>query len=375
MEEKRKVVKLGKKNIVAVIIVCVLIVAFALAVGIIPEKPIGERIILSADSTEESYGSTLKGSPVGIGNLVGVVSGGNFMISDDKGEIKTSENFVLTDPIIHSSGNYTIGADYKGNVAKLYEKGEVETTVNAEGKIISVVTNANGFFAIATKEAGYNAVITVYRKNGEAIYRYRITENTFVDMDISANNRKLVVTEAAMQGGIVGSNVVLAEFNRENAESVFYTKGNIYVAVHFNRNGSFVCLGNEQIDIFRADGTKSCEIEYGGRKLLASDIGTDDMIALGFEAGADEEAGVSSVEIYDKNGKQRGKIQLEDEIEHIGVNGRYAALSHGDKTDIVNGECKIKLTHESTSPVKYAMPFDNGKSVVVFSGGNTLILK
>ncbi len=375
MEEKRKAVKLGKKNIIFVIIVFVLIVAFAAVVGIIPEKPIGERIILSASSTEESYGSTLKGSPVGIGNLVGVVSGGNFIISDDKGEIKTSENFVLTDPILHSNGNYTIAADYKSNVAKLYEKGEVETTINADGKIISVVTNANGFFAIATKEAGYNAVITVYRKNGEAIYRYRITENTFVDMDISANNRKLVVLEAALQGGTVGSNVVLAEFNRENAESVFYTKGNIYVAVHFNRNGSFVCLGNEQIDIFRADGTKNCEIGYGGRKLIASDIGTDDMICLGFEAGANEDAGTSVVEIYDKNGKPTGTIQLEDEIEHIGVNGNYAALSHGDKADIVNRECKIKLTHESTAPVKYAMPFDNGKSVVVFSGGNTLILK
>ena len=375
MDEKRKQIKLNKKSLLIAVAVIAIIVVIAIVVGLLPAKPTGERIVLGVNTGDENFGSTLKGCPVPIGNLIGVVTGGNFIVVDDKGDVKTTENFVLTDPILHSKGNFTVAADFKGNTAKLYEKGDVKTTVTTEGKIISVVTNANGFFAVASKETGYDAVITVYRKNGEAIYRYRITDHTFIDMDISANNRKLVVVEANLKGGTVGSNVVLVEFNREDSESVFYAKGNVYVAVHFNKNGSFVCLGNEKTDLYRADGSKMGEILYNDRNLIASDITTDDMICLGFEAGPDDNAGSSNMEIYDTTGKMRGEISFDDTLEHISVNGNYAAVSHGDVVDIVKGDGKIKITFESTAPVKYGVPFESGKAVVVFSGGNTVILK
>lgn len=375
MEEKRKSGHVQKKNVLVIVGIIVVLLLLAAVLRILFEKPMGESIVLGVNTGDESFGSTLKGRPVPIGNLMGVVTGGNFIITDENGEVKTTENFVITDPVIHSKGNYTIAADLEGDTAKLYEKGDVKATVTATGKIKSVVTNANGFFAIATKETGYDAVITVYRKSGEAIYRYRITDSIFLDMDISANNRKLVVLEANLKGGTVGSNVVLVEFNRENAESVFYEKGNMYIDVHFNKNGSFVCLGNEKCVIYRPDGSKQGEIGYNDRKLIAADIATDDMICLGFEAGINDGAGTSGMEIYDKNGKKRGEITFEDTLEHISVNGKYVAVSHGDSVDVVKSDGKVKMTFEASAPVRYGVPFEDGKAVVVFSGGNTVILK
>lgn len=376
MIDKRKMAENLKTALLILALLVFVIIAFFQIYGMNDINDEGERIVLGVNGTgNETFGTALKGHPVPMGDLIGIVSGGNFTVVDKNADTKTTENFMLSDPVLSSKGNYCVAADFGGNTARLYEKGQVKAEVTTEGKIISVVTNANGFFAVATEETGYNAVIHVYRKSGEPIYRYRIADNTFIDMDISSNNRKLVVCEANLGAGTIGSNVVMVEFNSEAAESVFYVKGNLYVDVHFNKNGSFVCLGNEKIDLYRADCSLVGEIGYNGRTLVSSDISEDDMICLGFEGAAASEGSVSLMEIYDKNGKMRGTAMFEDDIEYICVNGSYAAVSHGDVLDIVKSNGKVKKSFETTSPVKYGAPFATGDAAVIFSGGNTTIVK
>ena len=335
-----------------------------------------ERIVLGMNNTTDSaFGATIKGSPVAVCDYVGIVSGGNFTVVDRGANILTEANFMLSDPILHARGKYVVAADYKGRTARLYNGGEIECEVECEGRIISVVTNANGFFAVATEETGYNAVINVYHKNGEGIYRYRISDNTFIDMDISANNRKLIIIEANVKSGVYGSNVVLAEFNREDVKSEFFVESNIYVGVHFNKNGSFVCLGNKSIDFYRSDCALAGSISFENRVLKTADITTDDMVALAFDGAEGAPVGSSVLEIYDKNGEMRGSIAFEDEIEHISVNGGYIGVAHSDVLDIVKSNGKIKKSFELASPIKFAMPFPAGNAAMIFAGGNTTIVR
>lgn len=335
-----------------------------------------ERIVLGVNSaTDSAFGSAVKGSPVPLGDYVGIVSGGKFTVIDPNANIKTEGNFMLSDPILHAKGKYAVVGDYKGKTVRLYKEGEVVCEVDCDGRVISVVTNANGFFAVATEETGYNAVITVYHRNGEAIYRYRISENTFIDMDISANNRKLIVAEANVRGVTPGSNVVLAEFNRVDVQSEFYVDSNLYVGVHFNKNGSFVCLGSESVDFYRSDCAKVGEVKFEGRSLNHADITTDDTVCLAFDGAEGAPVGSSVLEIYDKNANLRGSIAFEDEIEHISVNNSYIGVSHGEVLDVVKTNCKIKKTFEASSPIKCAMPFIGGNAALIFAGGNTTIVR
>lgn len=335
-----------------------------------------ERIVLGVNSGASSeFGATIKGRPVSIGEYVGIVSGGNFTVIDRNANIKTTANFMLSDPIMHSKGKYCVVGDYKGKIVRLYKEGEVETELECDGKIISVVTNVNGFFAVATEETGYNAVITVYHKNGDAIYRYRISKNTFIDMDISANNRKLIVVEANVALTTPGSNVVLVEFNREGAQSEFFVENNLYVGVHFNKNGSFVCLGNKSADFYRSDCAKAGEVSFEGRSLNHADISADDAVCFAFDGAEGAPVGSSVLEIYDKNATLRGSVAFEDEIEHLSVNNSYIGVAHGEVLDIVKANGKIKKSFDISSPIKCAMPFENGAAALIFAGGNTTVVR
>lgn len=339
-------------------------------------KDTDDRIVLGVGTTTSAaYGSALKGQPAPMGDCVGIVSGGSFTVIDKNAQILTSENFMLSDPILHSKGKYCVVADFGGKKVRLYEKGQVVCEVDAIGEVISVVTNANGFFAVATEETGYNAVINVYHKNGEPIYRYRISGNVFVDMDISANNRKLIAVEAQMGEGVVGSKVVMTEFNRVDAEKEFYVESNMYVNVHFNKNGSFVCLGNTGVDFYRADGAKVGEISFEGRSLEHADIATDDFVALAFAGSDDGSLGASTLEIYDKKGKLRGASVFAEKIQEICVNGSYVGVAHSDVLDIVKSNGKIKKTIKASSTVKNGIPFETGDAALVFAGGNTQVIK
>ncbi len=334
-----------------------------------------ERIVLGVNGAgSDAFGTSLNGKSVPVGDYVGIVSGGNFTVIDSKGDAKTTENFILSDPVLHSKGNYCVVADYNSNVARLYENGSVSAQVETTEKIISVTTNQNGFFAVATEEVGYNAVITVYRKNGKPIYRYRITENTFIDMDISSNNRKLIVTEADMSTGQIGSRIVVIEINVENEQRDFYIPSELYINIHFNKNSSFVALGSERADLYRADTKSMGSIDFSGRTLVCADITTDDMICLAFKDSV-EGAGNYVLEIYDKNGKLRGSKAFDDEIVNLSVTGSLVAVSHGDEVDVLTSECKVRKTFTTTAPVKFATAFPRGNSAVVFSGGNTTIMK
>ena len=129
------------------------------------------------------------------------------------------------------------------------------------------------------------------------------------------------------------------------------------------------------MDIYRADTKKENSISFDGRTLLCADITEDDMICLAFKGPGEEGSGEAVLEIYDKSGKKRGEAAFDEAISHICVNGFYVAVSHGDTVDIVNSKGKIKKTFETPSPVKYAAPFSNGNAAVIFSGGNTTIMK
>ncbi|MBR5535353.1 MAG: hypothetical protein IKU60_01760 [Clostridia bacterium] len=335
-----------------------------------------ERIVLGVNSSSASaFGSTMKGEPVPVGDYVGIVSGGNFTVLDSNANIATKGNFMLSDPIMHAKGKYCVAADYKGRVARLYKEGEVVSEVECTGRVISVVTNVNGFFAVATEETGYNGVITVYHKNGEAIYRYKISKNTFIDMDISANNRKLIVIEANVNLSTPGSNVVLAEFNRVDAQSEFFVESTLYVGVHFNKNGSFVCLGNDRVDFYRSDCAKAGEVKFEGRTLNHADISTDDTVALAFDGAEGAPVGSSVLEIYDKNAYLRGSVAFEDKIEHLSVNNTCIGVAHGKVLDVVKPNGKIRKSFEVSSPVKCAIPFANGSTALIFAGGNTTVVR
>ena len=336
----------------------------------------GERIVLGVSGASNSpLGSAMKGKPSAVGEHVAIVSGGNFTIVDKNANILTESNFMLSDPIMHTRGKYCVVGDYRGRTVRMYKEGEVISEIECDGRVVSLVTNANGFFAVATEETGYNAVITVYHKNGEAIYRYRISKNTFIDMDISANNRTLIVIEANVDLTTPGSNVVMAEFNREDGQSEFFVESNLYVNVHFNKNGSFVCLGSNGADFYRSDGAKAGSVSFAGRSLHHADITEDDIFCFAFEGSEDAPVGSSVLEIYDKNAPLRGKTAFTDKIEHISVNGGYVGVAHGKVFDVVKPNGKIKKSFEATSPIKSAIPFPGGGSALIFAGGNTTIMR
>ncbi|MGM9552137.1 MAG: DUF5711 family protein [Clostridia bacterium] len=335
-----------------------------------------ERIVLGVNSsTSDNFGQALKGQPVPIGKYMGLVSGGRFTVIDKNAREKNDEENLLSDPVLHAKGEFCIVADYGGTVAKLYENEKIETVVETEKKIISVATNSHGFFAIATEGVGYDAVITVYRKNGEAIYRYNIAKNDFVDMEISENNRRLIIVESNLSTGVVASNVVVAEFNRADAQNVFTEVSNLYVKVHCNKDGSFVCIGSERSDFYRADGKKYAKIEYGGKTLTGAEFNSDDILYLSFDGINENETGVSVVEIYDKKANLKGTCNFTDSVEYICANGAYCSVATGDEATIIKSNGKIKKTFSMTAPVKCAAAFADGETAVIFSGGNTTIVK
>ena len=81
------------------------------------------------------------------------------------------------------------------------------------------------------------------------------------------------------------------------------------------------------------------------------------------------------VEVYDRTGEMKFSLDFKDSVNHVCVNGKYISVAHGDNVDILKRNGKVKKSFETTTTVKYAAPFSNGKSAIVFSGGNTSVMQ
>ncbi len=372
MAEKKRAGRGIRLVILAVVLVLLVFLAVCQIYEVMSERDDVSRVVLGMDAVQGEFaGGSLVGNPAPMGEYIAIVSGGTFMTVNSDGENVTDDVFSLSDPIIKESGDYAAVGDYGGKKVHLYENGKLLTEIETEGEIITLATNSSGCFAAATEQRGYDAVITVYRKNGEAIYRYTISDKSFVDMAVSENNRYLLITAANAEAGDAGSTLTLAQLNDSDAVKVYNIRSNVYFAVHFNKNGTFVCLGSTGIDIYRTDGVKTAGITYDGRKLTAADVSKDDMITLAF-ASSDAS---SVVEVYSKAGKLRGTAEFDESIENVCVNGNYIAVAHGETVDIIKANGKIKTTLNAAATVKYAAPFKDGKAALVFAGGSTEILK
>ncbi|MDO4562744.1 MAG: DUF5711 family protein [Clostridia bacterium] len=366
---KREMLKIA----LSVIALTVLIAVSAVQISMQRASEAPQTLDGSMYGTEDDNGletATIKR----FGDAVALASSTAFVAVNENGEKIIDEPISINTPLLHSNGDYMALADEGGSGVWIYHGRDMCAHITTEEDIVGVRVNRSGTFAVATKKAGYKAEITVYKEDGTSLFRYLCGEASFVDMDLSPDGSRLLLSSLKTDSTYSASLLLIPVHGGETS-IVTLVEGEIFIGVRYNRDGSFLALGTARLDRYNADGSLKWTRDFSGKTLCDACLDDQDNIALAFETNATSLlSGGANVEIYNRNGVLTGTYSAPGNIRSITLCDNGIAVTYGKIVDIISSRGELKKSAEANTNIRSAAVFKSGRHVLIFGGGRAEIL-
>jgi len=272
-------------------------------------------------------------------------------------------------PILSCSNNYILTADRNGKHGFVLSEGKIINNIETSDVIITAKINESGYYALAYKEKGYKAKVSVFSPKGEEIYAWYSSNYNVVDVSVSSDNKKMAVAVLDASGSNDLSGVLLFSFKSDEYILSGTSNDNLISSINYINN-NVVAVGDKKTLSISHKGEIYWEIDYKGRILQEYSIASD--VAFGFTKGSVEGFyGGSVVEIYNKSGKLIGKHEIGDSIRYMDMEGNNVLVNAENGAVLLNDNGKVVKEIKPHKEIRKAVVF--GSKFMVLSGNNGFI--
>jgi len=254
--------------------------------------------------------------------------------------------------IAHSRKN--VQTKTEGENALIYSVGGEEISVETASKTLasiktgkSIITadiSKNGRFVAATESDVYTSEMTVYDKNGNAVFKWTPSGSVISAVAISDDGHYVAAATLKTQGGKLVSGVHLFQTSKEDALFSYYTENEMVLSLYASKNGA-TALCTEKLIYLNEDGELIEEYSYN-EKVLIDYEECSEGLALAFRDVNDPSRSV--IEIVSEKGTLKAEAKIGFAIKAISASGEdiYAAsdeklIKYKASTAIKSGETDL----------------------------------
>ncbi len=228
--------------------------------------PALEHLVYNAGTTVENDGELASGNfPVqlgntgetkiaGLGNYLVVVTDTYITYFDEKGEKQKSFQHLLGAPIIESCNDRILVYDVSGYSYVIANKKEVVYTKKLEDKILMARQAKNGYTAVVTQTDNYPAFLTIYDKEGKAVYKWANGEQ-ITDVAFSENGSGCIVSTMESNGGTITSEIHGLQFDQQKEAFVISDLHTLIYKTAYTESGNIWVVGDDCFLLVATDGT------------------------------------------------------------------------------------------------------------------------
>ncbi len=214
------------------------------------------------------------------------------------------------------------------------------TSFKAGKPIITAEISKNGRFAVATESDVYTSEMTVYDKNGNAVFKWTPSGSVITALAISNDGHFVAAATVFTQGGKMMSGIHLFQTSKENALFSYTAENEMVLALFCERNSvNAVCT--EKLISLDGDGAENNVYSYNEKKLIDYKP-CDEGIAFVFQDVNDPSRSV--LEIISLEGSLKAEAKISYAIK---------ALAAHDG-DIYAASDEHLLKYESSTAIKRA---------------------
>ena len=320
---------------------------------------------ISDDSVKNIYTNSSVIQTMTLAKNIVTLSSGELKVYDFEGNAKNTIKMKIGNPIYDVEDKYLGIADK--NVTKIYliedDKLVWEKTLDVTVEKIEV--NKNGYMAVVTKDSVYKSVVLVYSNKGELLLKSYVSNGYVIDIEISPDNKYLVIGEVDYSKTYIESTVKVIDIQKaikseegsvvntfvkdkllvnlkikENLSIIGQYSDSVvnigYMADIENTRYSFVIKKEEQDDIIKLKNTYVCIIfNESGNEVAKYNIG--DTTPKNVIAKLDSIAinlGTELV-VINQNGWIKKKYNSTKEISRYELSSYIIIIWYNDKIDIV----------------------------------------
>ena len=325
---------------------------------------VSEHIIYRIESTRQ-HNFYMYGKNLLIANNEGLT------LIDKSGSVVWHLRLLVKSPIVKISGKYILVADSGGHSVTLVSNGKILASKMMEREILTARVNEKGYFAVITDEIGYKSKVWLYTRAGKEEYKWSISADYIVSIDISKNGKRLAASLVSTADDKLTSVVTIKDVDKETTliEKTYPEK--IYQEVKFLGDNSLIAIGESDTVKIDLKGNQEWVIDYGGKVLEHYDYKNDSNLVLAFRNSQN----ASAIEVYGKAGDKRGESNVDYHVSMLGVAADTIAASGIRQIGMYTHKGSIKTCIGTQSDFKWVGLTSDRGGVFVVSGNNIAYLK
>ncbi|MBR6258586.1 MAG: hypothetical protein IKR21_00050, partial [Oscillospiraceae bacterium] len=190
-----------------------------------------------------------------------------------------TEKLRAARPAVHSMAGRAVAYGAGDNDVRVFDSSGLMYSLETEGEIVSATMSADGKMALCAREEGWNGAVTVYNTAGQAIYKWYCATGYPSVAAVSRDGRNMAVLTL----GSAGCDIVYLRLDKETEQGRLPLGEELALDIRFLSNGSLTIITENEAITTSSTGEMTSNYLFGGKTLLAYDLGSDEMTLLVLE--------------------------------------------------------------------------------------------
>lgn len=368
-EKDKNIIKINLKlvvSVVAILVVFVIILICANApVGLIEYIDSKSALSKRGESFPVTYDFNTGGDVTYSNGSVLVTTGTELKCYNRAGNLIYSRIHGFAEPIVKTSKVRTLiyGVNDSGYKIENAKKEVFSKKTKNSAAIICADVSDCGVYAIATEGIEDVALVTVYDKNGDEIYKYHSANNYISGVSVSEDGDKLCVVSLTTKQAEFLSKISVYDLDDTEIVSELELKNEVVYSVEYS-NSRDVCVITDKQYFNLRNGKISKNFLYNPEFLNKFEI-SDDYILLYNTADANSQKG--NVYVLSKTGRVKAEFEIEGNIADVSAcDGKVYTLD--EKVNEYNFSGKLVKSTDIDNGATKVSASENGVMVLYSSG-------
>lgn len=288
------------------------------------------------------------------------VSRENLVITDNIGTQFQSVLTGFNDPQILTTSKYVCVFDRGNNRLIVTDSFSVVFDTTFEHNIVNVSMNDNGYLAVVTESEAFKNHVIVFNSSFKEVYKINSMTRYIVAVDISPDNKRIIVSSVYSKDESVIPQINCYSLSENDSLWDVNFENSVCVDVVAKSDGTSVCLFEWGVCVLDKNGKEKYRHNFQNEILQAYAIGDDRNNIIVTSAS---HSGISTVTVFNNNGKQLSKTQLDFCVTSVDYMSGNIALLGVDSIYLYNTDGKQLSSR----------PNPNDATMVIFSEKNSVV--
>lgn len=304
------------------------------------------------------------------GSLV-TVAANQIRVLDERSRVLYQTGVRFLHPDLVSGGGVAVAYDIGGTTMYVVDSKGLRWQKEAEGELITVSVNPNGYVAAAYNKNGAKAAVTVWDSEGNEKFTFNSSQRFVMTAALGRDDRTLAAVTMGQEDGKFQSFLVLYHINSEKEVATTPIDGGVTYALETMQK-TFCAVTEQGLYMLDTSGTVKTSYSYGGqflRRCVMGDGGWATLLLSRYKSG-----GYASLITVDDEGNELGGCDVDGEVLDISSAGRYVAVLFSDRLIIYDKYLTEVATLPDVSEARAVLMRSDGSAVLAGASSASLYL-